>query len=253
MFSFDYSTGPTFGDEHMQTNGQLACRPGAIAAGLVRIHNLQDGHGGFVQSYLSRTSADDSQVVSELDDINSLVQLYRPRLLRYVVFSIGDLDLAESITQDCFLKAFNGRHTFRGDCSVNTWLFGIANNLIRDQLRTKKFQFWRRARATAVDITDIASVIPGGERSPEDQILIRERTNQVQQALRDLSPNQRRAFILRFLEDMDFEEISVVMDMPTNTVKSHLYRAVTAIRTHLGEKKMRTPPLNNEQFAAPDL
>jgi DNA-directed RNA polymerase specialized sigma24 family protein len=52
---------------------------------------------------------------------------------------------------------------------------------------------------------------------------------------------------------MDFEEISVVMGMPTNTVKSHLYRAVTAIRTHLGEKKMRTPPLNNEQFSAPDL
>ncbi len=236
----------------MQTNGQLACRPGAIIAGLVRIHDRQDGHGGFAQSYLRTASVDDSQVVSELDDINSLVQLYRPRLLRYVVFSIGDLDLAESITQDCFLKAFNGRHTFRGDCSVYTWLFGIASNLIRDQLRTKKFQFWRKAIATAVDITDIASVIPGEERSPEDQLLIRERTNQVQQALRHLSTNQRRAFVLRFLEDMDFEEISVVMDMPTNTVKSHLYRAVTAIRTHLGEKK-RTPPLNNEQFSAPDL
>src|SRR5712664_2477172 len=112
----------------------------------------------------------------------------------------------------------------------------------------KKFQFWRKAKATALDIADIASVEPSGERSPEDQLLLRERTNQVQQALRDLSTNQRRAFVLRFLEDMDFEEISVVMDMPTNTVKSHLYRAVTAIRTDLGEKKMRTPPLNNEQF-----
>jgi RNA polymerase sigma-70 factor (ECF subfamily) len=165
-----------------------------------------------------------------------LVQLYRPRLLRYVAFSVGDFDLAESITQDCLFKAFSGRDSFRGDCSVNTWLFGIANNLIRDQLRMKKFQFWRKAKATAVDIADIASVEPSGERSPEDQLLIRERANQVQQALRDLSTNQRRVFILRFLEDMDLEEISVVTGMPANTVKTHLHRAVTAIRTKLGGK-----------------
>ena len=177
-----------------------------------------------------------SQVISELDDINSLVRLYRPRLLRYVAFSVGDFDLAESITQDCLFKAFSGRDSFRGDCSVNTWLFGIANNLIRDQLRMKKFQFWRKAKATAVDIADIASVEPSGERSPEDQLLIRERANQVQQALRDLSTNQRRVFILRFLEDMDLEEISVVTGMPANTVKTHLHRAVTAIRTQLGGK-----------------
>ncbi len=177
-----------------------------------------------------------SQVISELDDINSLVRLYRPRLLRYVAFSVGDFDLAESITQDCLFKAFSGRDSFRGDCSVNTWLFGIANNLIRDQLRMKKFQFWRKAKATAVDIADIASVEPSGERSPEDQLLIRERANQVQRALRDLSTNQRRVFILRFLEDMDLEEISVVTGMPANTVKTHLHRAVTAIRTQLGGK-----------------
>ncbi len=100
----------------------------------------------------------------------------------------------------------------------------------------KKFQFWRKAKATAVDIADIASVEPSGERSPEDQLLIRERANQVQQALRDLSTNQRRVFILRFLEDMDLEEISVVTGMPANTVKTHLHRAVTAIRTKLGGK-----------------
>jgi len=52
---------------------------------------------------------------SELDDIDALVRTYRPRLLRFVTFSIGDADLAESITQDCFLKAYNGRASFRGD------------------------------------------------------------------------------------------------------------------------------------------
>ena len=94
-------------------------------------------------------------ILSELDDIDALVSLYRSRLLRYVTFSINDHDLAETITQDCFLKAYNGRASFRGDCAVVTWLFSIANNLIRDQLRTKKFQFWRKAKATSVDVTEM--------------------------------------------------------------------------------------------------
>lgn len=177
------------------------------------------------------------QTISELDDINSLVQLYRPRLLRYVTFTIGDSDLAETITQDCFLKAFRTRDSFRGDCSINTWLFGIANNLIRDQLRTEKFHFWRKARATAVDLTDIASLEPSGERSPEEQFLISERASQVQRALRDLSTNQRRVFILRFLEDLNLDEISVITGMPVNTVKTHLHRAITTIRAQLGGKR----------------
>src|ERR1700727_101483 len=73
-----------------------------------------------------------AQTGSELDDIDALVRTYRPRLLRFVMFSIGDADLAESITQDCFLKAYNGRASFRGDCAINTWLTSIAMNLIRD-------------------------------------------------------------------------------------------------------------------------
>jgi len=75
---------------------------------------------------------------TELDDIETLVRTYRPRVLRFVAFSIGDPDLAESITQDCFLKAYNGRANFRGDCSVNTWLTSIALNLVRDQQRLQK-------------------------------------------------------------------------------------------------------------------
>jgi len=173
-------------------------------------------------------------IVSELDDIDTLVRLYRPKLLRYVAFSIGDRDLAETITQDCFLKAFNSRAAFRGDCSVNTWLFSIANNLIRDQLRTEKFRFWRKVRATAVDVSEMYSSLPSTEISPEARVLVHERTNQVKQALEELSPNQRRVFLLKFSEEMDVDEISRVLAMPVNTVKTHLHRAVTNVRKQLG-------------------
>jgi RNA polymerase sigma-70 factor (ECF subfamily) len=172
--------------------------------------------------------------IAELEDIDTLVRLYRPRLERYVTFSLGDEDLAETITQECFLKAYQGRASFRGDCSVSTWLFSIANNLIRDQLRTKKFQFWRKARAQAIDIDELASFLPSGASSPETTLLAKERIGRVQEALAGLSVNQRRVFLLKFSEEMDLEEISTTIGMPVNTVKTHLRRAVMAIRAELG-------------------
>jgi RNA polymerase sigma-70 factor (ECF subfamily) len=172
--------------------------------------------------------------ISELEDIDALMQLYGPRLQRYVAFSLGDQDLAESITQDCFLKAYQGRESFRGDCSVSTWLFSIANNLVRDQIRTKKFQFWRKARATSVDIAELASFMPSDVSSPERLLLVNEKAQQVKDALEGLSVNQRRAFLLKFSEELDLDEISATMGMPVNTVKTHLRRAVTAIRAQLG-------------------
>lgn len=170
---------------------------------------------------------------SELDDIDSLVRTYRPRLLRFVAFSIGDPDLAESITQDCFLKAYNGRANFRGDCSVNTWLTSIAINLIRDQQRLQKFRFWRQARATAVDVTDAANFLPSHESSPESRVLVQEKAAQVIAALQNLSPKQRTIFLMRFTEEMELAEIAAVTRMPINTVKTHLHRALKSVRSQV--------------------
>jgi RNA polymerase sigma-70 factor (ECF subfamily) len=172
---------------------------------------------------------------SELDDIDALVRTYRPRLLRFVSFSIGDQDMAESITQDCFLKAYNGRASFRGDCSVNTWLTSIAVNLIRDQQRLQKFRFWRQARATAIDITDAASFLPSTECSPENRMLVQEKAQQVQASLQALSEKQRTVFLMRFIEEMELSEIAAATNMPLNTVKTHLHRALKSVRAQAGK------------------
>ena len=173
---------------------------------------------------------------SELEDIDALVRTYRPRLLRFVTFSIGDADLAESITQDCFLKAYNGRASFRGDCAVNTWLTSIAMNLIRDQQRLQKFRFWRQARATAIDVNEAANFLPSKECSAESRVLIQEQTKQVQAALANLSVNQRSIFVMRFGQDMELAEIAAAIQMPLNTVKTHLHRALKSVRAQVGTK-----------------
>lgn len=183
---------------------------------------------------LSDLPAAPKAAASELDDIETLVRTYRPRILRFVAFSIGDPDLAESITQDCFLKAWNGRDKFRGDCSVNTWLTSIALNLVRDQQRLQKFRFWRQARATAVDVTEAAHFLPSHESSQESRMLAKEQAGHVQAALQNLSPNQRTVFLMRFSEEMELAEIAAALGMPINTVKTHLHRALKSVRAQVG-------------------
>ena len=97
--------------------------------------NLSEGHS---DKSSSRCSA-----VSELDDVDALVRKYRPYVLRYSLAALKDRDLAESVTQDCFLRAFKFRSLYRGECSVRTWLTAIAINLIRESLRTRRFKFWQ--------------------------------------------------------------------------------------------------------------
>jgi len=186
-----------------------------------------------------RRIAPDAKVTSivTMDDVEALDRIYRARLLRFVAFSIGDRDLAESIVQDCFLKAYRARASFRGECSVQTWLTRIALNMIRDQQRTKKFRFWRSFRERALDITEVASTLCSGRCSPEKDLLLREKVAQVAKVLAGLSLNQRTIFLMHFQEEMGIQEISLAIDMSVTTVKTHLHRAVKAIRDELGEIK----------------
>jgi RNA polymerase sigma-70 factor, ECF subfamily len=177
------------------------------------------------------------RAATELDDIDQLVHRYGARLLRFVAFSIGDQDLAQSIVQDCFMKANNARDNFRGECSVQTWLNRIAFNMILDHQRTQKFRFWRSFRKSAVDIAEIASTLPSGASTPEKDLLRQERAAQVAKALESLSFNQRTIFLMHFQEGMNIPEISSAIDMSVNTVKTHLHRAVKAVREKIGEMK----------------
>ena len=172
--------------------------------------------------------------ISELEDIDTLVRVHRPRILRFVTFSTGDADLAESITQDCFYRAWKARETFRGESSVNTFLTSIAINLIRDHQRTEKFKFWKKAKATAVDVNDVATFIRSEGSTPEAQLIARQKVGHVSSALEGLSTNQRTVFVMKFLDEMELAEISDALGMPVNTVKTHLHRALKSVRAQLG-------------------
>jgi RNA polymerase sigma-70 factor, ECF subfamily len=177
------------------------------------------------------------QAVLELADFDEVVRVYRPRILRFLLSSLTDRDAAETLTQECFLKAWNARHQFRGDSSLSTWLTRIAVNLMRDHLRSRSLRFWQKTRGTALDVMDISDWIPDGRSSPESAALARDQVTAVWKAVDELSAQQRSVFVLRFVEEMELEEIAETIGMNLSTVKSHLYRALAILRERMGGKR----------------
>lgn len=169
--------------------------------------------------------------VLELEDVDQLVAQYRTRVLRFIFASMRDMDVAETLTQDCFLKAHRARRTFRGDCTVQTWLMRIAINLVRDHARRRRFRFWEKVRsAGADDVHEWADPA----LSPEDRVSQNEQVEAVWRATVTLSDRQRTVFLLRFVEDMEIDEIAQATGLTENAVHVNLFRAVRGIRKRLG-------------------
>lgn len=173
-------------------------------------------------------------LVVEMDDLETLVRLHRGRVFRFLMLSVRDAETADILTQDCFLKVHRSRDAFRGECSVETWLMRVAVNLLRDHMRSRKLQFWRRALATSLDVAEIAERIAGSEPTPEEALIAKERVMRVWAAADKLPARQREVFLLRFLEDKDVAEIAAITGTAEKTVKSHLYRAAIAVRGYVG-------------------
>jgi RNA polymerase sigma-70 factor (ECF subfamily) len=170
------------------------------------------------------------RMIAELEDVNTLCATYRSRIYRYALLSLRDADLAETVTQDCLLRAYRARDEFRGDCSVATWLTRIATNLIRDATRSRKFQFWKTANNSAVEVGALADRLRSPGISPETSLVVREELLKVWDAVDKLPGKQRTVFLLRFVEEMELPEIAAAMGLHVGTVKSHLHRALAAVR-----------------------
>lgn len=168
---------------------------------------------------------------AETRNFDEVVQLHWPRVFRFLLASVRDRQLAEDLTQDCFWKAYKGWKRFRGDSSVSTWLMHIAVNVVRDFARSRRLQFWRRA--PSVDPVSVESWLPDSGRSPEANVMIQENVRAIWAAAEKVSPKQRTAFLLRFVEGMELLEIAEVMGISESAVKVHLFRAVHTVRKRL--------------------
>jgi RNA polymerase sigma-70 factor (ECF subfamily) len=171
---------------------------------------------------------------AEFDDI---VRQHQARIYRILWCELRDDEAAATLTQDCFLKAYRARGEFRGEASITTWLVRIAVNLAHDYRRSRRQSFWKRMLGGNPQEAMLATEMAEDSAPRADRALIaREQLRLTMDAVKELSPQQQMVFRLRFLEELSLEEIAGVMEVEVGTVKSHLSRAVNALRQQRKER-----------------
>ncbi|MDR3751478.1 MAG: RNA polymerase sigma factor [Terracidiphilus sp.] len=170
-------------------------------------------------------------------EFSSVVEKHRLQIFRFLLASMRDVDLAETLTQECFLKAHRNWRSFRGESSALTWLMRIAINLQKDHWRNRRIQFWRHTQTSSVDADEASEWLPSGERSAEQQLLAQEQVKLVWKSVAGLSERQRTVFLLRYVEEQDLKEIAQATGLSEGTVKAHLSRALGKVRAELGGER----------------
>lgn len=157
-----------------------------------------------------------------------LIDATHERLYRLAYHLMRDRDEAEDVVQETFIRAWQRRGDLRDPSAVVPWLSRIARNAARDRLR-----WWRRRPERAR--TDVE---PAGAAAPADQTLIgEERAAEVRRALDVLSEKHRVILLLREVEDMSYEHIAELLDLPVGTVESRLHRARAALAKKLEKQR----------------
>ena len=147
---------------------------------------------------------------------------------------LQDQDEANSATQDVFLKAFQAlsKEDAKDLDDPARWITRIAVNACLDRLRSRKWQFWRR-RPSSLDENGLLLRARTGEPGAEETYFAGQISGRIEQALERLSARQRAVFTLRHYEDKSLEEIGEILGLDVGTIKAHMFRAISKLRTEL--------------------
>lgn len=143
-----------------------------------------------------------------------LVDEYSPAVRRYIFnLTLGDAALTDDLAQETFIKAYMGLRSFKGMARFSTWLYSIAWHEFVDHTR-------RTAPMVTLDDVTPSALSTGHAWSGNVDA-----RHDIEAAMAALSPNERTAVLLFYLNDRPIKEIARITRMPQNTIKSHLLRA----------------------------
>lgn len=154
---------------------------------------------------------------------NALVDRYKDRLLNVIGRMLNSTEEAEDIVQETFVRVYQHRSSFNFQHCFSTWIYTIGLNLARNELRKrKKFKFEEITEMNSSE-TDLYVEMKLPTRLPED----------LDTAIKGLPEKYRTAFVLRDVEEMPYEEVAKVLDVPLGTVKSRVNRARLMLKEKL--------------------
>lgn len=163
----------------------------------------------------------------ETDAFEILVRRHEKSIFNLVYRMLGDHDDAAEVSQEVFLSAYRAIGQFRGDANFSTWLYRIALN----HATTRRRSMSSRQQKT-VPIDDMEP-LSDPELGPAETLERKEIRERVQLALNKLEPDDATMILLRDLQDISYDEVARVLEIPVGTVKSRLHRARQALKTQL--------------------
>lgn len=163
----------------------------------------------------------------DADAFEQLVVAYRDQVFRLALRMCGNEADADEVAQEAFLSAWKALPNFRGDSRFSTWLYQLTSHAAIDLMRREKRQI------AAEDIAEVSAPDPGP--SPQQQAERSETRQAVRDAMGQLSPEYRQIVVLRFLQELSYEEIGAVLKLPPGTVKSRLNRAKAQLKEILSK------------------
>jgi RNA polymerase sigma-70 factor (ECF subfamily) len=157
---------------------------------------------------------------------SELVKRHQKGLLRLSLRFVKDLDTAEDVVQESFIKAYEKLHSFEGRASFKSWLFQIAVNNSRNRIRD--------TRKNMVDVENVQLAV-GAEA--ESSLIHNAVAGMLQEEVDKLPDRQRTALVLRVYEDLSFKEIAEIMQCPYDTAKANYRHALMRLRERFEEQQ----------------
>ena len=182
------------------------------------------------EQLMARFQKEDEQAYIEL------VNRYRDRLVNFVYRYVGDFDISEDIVQDTMVKLYQKKHYYKEIAKFSTWLYTIAKNLANTELRKRKQRkVTLLSRITKDDKPyDIPADQPGTDQEIQSDIV----NKIIRKAVNELSEKFKTVIVLRDIQELSYDEISSIVEIPIGTVKSRINRARLQLQVEL--KHLRT-------------
>jgi RNA polymerase sigma-70 factor (ECF subfamily) len=163
-----------------------------------------------------------------------LYQLYERRVYHYVCTLVHDPAVAEEVLVDTMTAVWRGAGSFAHTSRVSTWIFGIARHKALDALR-------RSTRNQQHVSLDQALDLPNRGDCAEDQVHRSQVTVLTKHALAMLSKEHQEVLRLTFYEELPYQEVAILLSIPTNTVKTRVFYAKQQLKKHLERLGQREP------------
>lgn len=167
------------------------------------------------------------------DAFAALLERYEKQVYHQALRMVANPEDAADITQEAFLKAWQGLPSFQGDSSFSTWLYRLTDNAAIDLLRREK----KRRGDASLDDEEYQwdSTLADPNSTPERKLEQQELRRAVAEGLNKLSEEHRRVLVLREINGLSYEEIASILELTAGTVKSRIARARIALARLLKE------------------